>query len=281
MHRERGAMRGGRGSTAVGGLVAVVLLGALTGCTDRVPAAAPATSVKSVAHGSSAPGAATPRERPIPSGSASGTGAPGQSASPGTGAGAGAVSPSGSASASPTPGAPGPGTHTGPVDDGGEDARIFCSPTALSFAFRVVDPAGRAGPRHGPDARTGDARAGDARAGADAVLVARNTSGHTCVLHGTPTLTVLDGSGRGAPLVSTPAQPFAKPFALHPGANGVARVHYSARRGCPATGTAVRVTLPGSDAAITVPVLDGHGRPAALALCGPAPRTGPFKPGFG
>ncbi|MEU6052040.1 DUF4232 domain-containing protein [Streptomyces xanthochromogenes] len=268
MHRERGAMRGGRGSTAVGGLVAVVLLGALTGCTDRVPAAAPATSVKSVAHGSPAPGAATPRERPIPSGSASGTGAPGQSASPG--AGAGAVSPSGSAPASPTPGA-GPGTPTGPVDDGGEDARIFCSPTALSFAFRVVDPPGKAGPRHGPDARTG----------ADAVLVARNTSGHTCVLHGTPTLTVLDASGRGAPLVSTPAQPFAKPFALHPGANGVARVHYSARRGCPATGTAVRVTLPGSDAAITVPVLDGHGRPAALALCGPAPRTGPFKPGFG
>ncbi|MFB7643330.1 DUF4232 domain-containing protein [Streptomyces sp. NPDC056084] len=268
-------MRGGRGSTgggtAVVGLVAAVLLGALTGCTDRVPAA-PATSVKSVAHSSPAPGAATPRERPTPSASASGTGAgtglPGSTPS----AGAGSAALSGSAGATPPPGNPGTGTGTptGPADDGGEDARVFCSPTALSFTFRVVDPPGRGAPRHGADAR----------AGGDAVLVARNTSGHICVLHGTPTLTVLADGGRGAPLVSTPAQPFAKPFALHPGAGGVARVHYSPRRGCPAVGSTVRVTLPGRDAAIMVAVLDAHGHPAALPLCGPAPRTGPFKPGF-
>ncbi|MFE9120503.1 DUF4232 domain-containing protein [Streptomyces sp. NPDC007172] len=264
-------MRGDRGSaaggTAVVGLVAV-LLGALTGCTDRVPAAAPATSVRSVAHSSPAPGAPTPRERPIPSASASGTGVgrPGAVPSPG----AGSVVPSGPAAATPPPGKPGTGTPTGPADDGGEDARVFCSPTALSFAFRVVDPSGRGVPRHGADAR----------AGGDAVLVARNTSGHICVLRGTPTLTVLADGGRGAPLVSTPAQPFAKPFVLHPGANGVARIRYSPRRGCPAVGSTVRVTLPGYDAAILVAVLDAHGHPAALPLCGPAPRTGPFKPGF-
>ncbi|MGW8729365.1 DUF4232 domain-containing protein [Streptomyces sp. NPDC055808] len=261
-------MRRGRGSAAVVGLVAAaVLLGALTACTDRVPAAAPGTAVRSVAHSSSAPASATPRERPVPSAAASGPGTPGPGPSPG----AGSVTPSGSPSASATPGTPGSADpHTGPVGDGGEDARVFCSPTALSFTFRVVDPPGQGGPRHGAEVRSGG----------DAVLVARNTSGHTCVLHGTPTLTVLDAGGRGTPLSATPAQPSAKPFALHPGANGVARVHYFARRGCPAVGSAVRVALPGSDAAITVAVLDEHGHPAALALCGPAPRTGPFKPGF-
>ncbi|MFE9404605.1 DUF4232 domain-containing protein [Streptomyces sp. NPDC006530] len=259
-------MRGARGRGAAVGLV--VLLAALTSCTDRVPAAAPASSAHPVAHSSTAASSTTPRERPAPSGPTPAPGATGQSPSPESLPGAA----SGAPSATPRPSPSGTDTRTGPIDDGGDDARAFCAPTALSFTFRTAD-----GPR-GP----GGSRPGaDVRAESDAVLVVRNTSGHTCVLHGAPTLTVLDDSGHGAPLVSAPAKPFAKPFALHPGANGVARVHHTPRRGCASHGSAVRVTLPGSDTAITVAVLDAHGRPAALALCGPAPRTGPFKPGFG
>ncbi|MCT9092690.1 DUF4232 domain-containing protein [Streptomyces sp. ASQP_92] len=259
-------MRGVRGRGAAVGLV--VLLAALTSCTDRVPAAAPASSAHPVAHSSTAASSTTPRERPAPSGPTPAPGATGQSPSPESLPGAA----SGAPSATPRPSPSGTDTRTGPIDDGGDDARAFCAPTALSFTFRTAD-----GPR-GP----GGSRPGaDVRAESDAVLVVRNTSGHTCVLHGAPTLTVLDDSGHGAPLVSAPAKPFAKPFALHPGANGVARVHHTPRRGCASHGSAVRVTLPGSDTAITVAVLDAHGRPAALALCGPAPRTGPFRPGFG
>ncbi|MFD9629248.1 DUF4232 domain-containing protein [Streptomyces violascens] len=256
----------GRGAVIVG---LAVLLGALTACTDRVPAAAPGTGTTAVSNGSSAPRSGTPQEQsPGPSVPATGRSTAAQSPQPGAGSATPAVPPS----ATPPPSVPGTDTRTGPFEDGGEDARVFCSPSALSLTFRTGgDARGSSGSRPGADVR----------GGSDAVLLVRNTSGHTCVLHGAPTLTVLDDSGRAAPLVSTPAKPFAKPFALHPGANGVAKVHYTPLHGCPARGSTVRVTLPGSDTVNTLPVLDSHGRPAALSLCGPAPRTGPFRPGFG
>ncbi|KOU37577.1 DUF4232 domain-containing protein [Streptomyces sp. WM6378] len=256
----------GRGAAIVG---LAVLLGALTACTDRVPAAAPGTGTTTVSHSSGAPrSGAAQQTPPDPSAPATGRSTAAQSPQPG----AGPATPPAPSSASPTPSVPGTDTRTGPFDDGGEDARVFCSPSALSLTFRTGgDVRGGAGSRPGADVRTAG----------DAVLVVRNTSGHTCVLHGAPTLTILDDSGQGSPLVSTPVKPFAKPFALHPGANGVAKVHYTPLRGCPARGSTVRVTLPGSDTVNTVAVLDTHGRPAALPLCGPAPRTGPFRPGFG
>ncbi|MFG3282873.1 DUF4232 domain-containing protein [Streptomyces sp. NPDC048111] len=247
-----------------------MLVAALAACTDRVPSATPGTTAKTVAHGTpSATPSGTSAARPGPS-----TTAPAASPStPGPPDGTGSPAPSGPPAASPAPSTPAPGTATptGPVDDGGEDARVFCSPTALSIAVRVLGDSARPGnPRHGAGPRSGG----------EAVLVVRNISGHTCVLHGTPTLTVLDDRGRAAPLASVPAQPFAKPFALHPGANGVARARFAAPGGCAAKGATARVTLPGSKAPVTVAVVDAHGRPATLPLCGPAPRTGPFKPGF-
>uniref|UniRef100_A0AAU2V6Y0 DUF4232 domain-containing protein n=1 Tax=Streptomyces sp. NBC_00003 TaxID=2903608 RepID=A0AAU2V6Y0_9ACTN len=261
-------MRRARGrGTAVVGLA--MLLAALTGCTDRVPAAAPGTGTTTVSHSSSAPRSGSSQEQPpAPSISAPGQSTAAKSPQPGASSATPPVSPS----ASPAPSIPGTDIRTGQPGDGGEDARVFCSPSALSLTFRTAgDLRGGAGSRPGADVRAAD----------DAVLVVRNTSGHTCVLHGAPTLSILDDSGRAAPLVSTPAKPFAKPFALHPGANGIAKVHYTPRRGCPVRGSTVRVTLPGSDTVNTLPVLDAHGRPSALALCGPAPRTSPFRPAFG
>ncbi|MFF4181821.1 DUF4232 domain-containing protein [Streptomyces sp. NPDC001691] len=257
----------GRGRVAVVGLA--VLLAALTACTDRVPSGADGTGVKTAAHGSAAPPSGAPRERPAPPLPAPGDAGP--SPSPG----AESPDPSdpsalpGSPTATPPPGTPGPDTRTGPPGDGGEDARGFCSATSLSLSFRVAD-----------DVR-GSRPGADAKAAGDAILVVRNTSGHTCVLHGTPAVVLLDAGGRAAPLAAAPAKPFAKPFALHPGANGVARMYFAPGRDCPARGTSVRVTLPGSDSPSTLPVLDTKGRPATLPLCGPAPRTGPFRPGFG
>ncbi|MFJ8311782.1 MULTISPECIES: DUF4232 domain-containing protein [unclassified Streptomyces] len=240
-----------------------VLLGALTGCTDGVPAAAPGTGGPTVRSGSPAPEARASRGQPHPAAPAS----PGPSGTPQSPPpSAGPTAPAGSPAASPAPSLPGTDTRTGPGDDGGEDARTNCPPTALSFTFRT-----------GGNART----PGDVRAGGDAVLAVRNTSGHACVLHGSPALTLTDDKGRAAPLTSTPALPYAQAFALHPGASGTARVHYNARRACQILGSAVRVTLPGSDTASTLPVLDAHGRPTALPLCGPPLRIGPFKPGFG
>ncbi|MFG2722403.1 DUF4232 domain-containing protein [Streptomyces sp. NPDC048416] len=263
-------------------LCAVLCVAALTACTDRVPPAASGSGsgTTTVAGGSHSPESGTSRERAgsRPSVPASGNGNGNGTAEPGPTSGA-AVS-SGALGAtpaalpvppthSPSPSATGAQLPTRPADDGGEDARVFCSPTALSFTFRVANgPSGGGGSRHGADARVQD----------DAVLVARNTSGHTCVLRGLAELTVTDATGRLS-IPSALTEAAAKPFALHPGAGGTAHVRYLTLPGC--RGTTVRVTLPGFDSASTVPALDAHGRPATLSVCGPAIRTGEFKPGFG
>ncbi|MET9359845.1 DUF4232 domain-containing protein [Streptomyces sp. NPDC006632] len=250
----------------------------MTACTDGVPPAAPGAGAGSttVAHGSSAPApSGLPRERPGASTptatSTAGPGAPGRSPAPSASGATPATPAAAPSTAVPSPSVgTGPATgRPGPADDGGEDARVFCSPTALSLVLRVANP-----PRAGGGSRSG----ADVRAPGEAVLVARNTSGHTCVLRGFPTLTFTDDAGRPSS-ASTPAKPFAKPFALHPGSGGVARVHYTARRGC--RGIAVRVTLPGSATADSVPAVDAHGRPATLSVCGAAVRVGAFTPGFG
>ncbi|MFI6683066.1 DUF4232 domain-containing protein [Streptomyces sp. NPDC050485] len=270
---RRGRTIPGQAGAALAGLVA--LLGALTGCTDGVPTAAPGTGASSARPGSPAPEARASQAQQPPAAPASPPGRSGTPQSPPPSA-APAAPPSPPA-ASPPPPLPGTDTRTGPGDDGGEDARTYCPPTALSFTFRT------AGDARTPDnARTaGDARsAGDVRAGGDAVLAVRNTSGHACVLHGSPALTLTDDTGRSS-LTSAPAKPYAQAFALHPGASGTARVHYAARRDCRTRGSTVRVTLPGSGTASTLPVLDAHGRPTTLPLCGPPLLIGPFKPGFG
>ncbi|MCX5388300.1 DUF4232 domain-containing protein [Streptomyces sp. NBC_00083] len=267
-----GGIRTARNDRAPGG-IALAVLGALlcaslTACTDPATASAP-SGATTVSHGATAPAPpGSPREHPGASdpgaghGSASGSPAPTATLT---------VTPSAAPSAPlPSPSRSDSGTGTGgtaPSDDGGEDARVFCSPTALSFVLRL------------PGAAHGAARPGsDVRAAGDAVLVARNTSGHTCVLRGLPALTVTDDTGRTL-FTAERAKPFTKPFALHPGAGGVARVHFVARRGC--RGTAVRVAVPGSGTANGVPVVDAQGRPAALSVCGPTVRIGQFTPGFG
>ncbi|MEU9099121.1 DUF4232 domain-containing protein [Streptomyces sp. NPDC048361] len=280
-----GTVNGGASNSGTG-VAAVAVLGALlcaslTACTGPTTAASPVGNAgigtATVSHGASAPAhSGSPHGHPA---STTDPGSAGRSPTPSLttavitpGASPSAPAPSASGSARP-PGSATP--RTGPADDGGEDdggedARVFCSPTALSFVFRIADE-----PRGGRGSRPPGA---DVRAPGDAVLVARNTSGHTCVLRGFPTLTVTDDTGR--PLITaTRTKPFTKPFALHPGAGGVARVHYTAHRGCP--GTAVRVSVPGSGTANSVPVLDARGRPALLSVCGPALHIGEFTPGFG
>ncbi|MFE9409771.1 DUF4232 domain-containing protein [Streptomyces sp. NPDC006704] len=268
--RYRGGRRAAGRPVALGAALCALLCLALTACTDgdRVPAATSGPLSATPTRGSTAPRPSTARERPGPFATAPAPGPSGQSPTPDTAP----ATPATSLTSAPSPGATGTAAPDAPLDDGGDDARVFCSPSALSFVLRLAGaPSGAPSPRPG---------AAGVREPAldDAVLVARNTSGHTCVLRGTPTLTVTDDSGR-LTVPAIPAKPFAKPFALHPGAGGAARVRYTARPGC--RGTAVRVAVPGSATANSVPVLDPLGHPAPLSVCPPALRVEAFRPGFG
>ncbi|MFE9553861.1 DUF4232 domain-containing protein [Streptomyces sp. NPDC006703] len=258
---RRGRTSSGRASAALATFV--VLLAALTGCTDGAPTATPGTGATSVRPGAPAQASGTTRAQPSQAAPAS----PAPNGTPPPSTGPATPPPNGPTAATASPGTPGTDPRTGPGDDGGEDARTYCPPTALSFTFRVAG-GGAAGRGHGAGPAMGVA-----------VLTVRNSSGHACVLHGSPALTLTDDAGR-ATLTSAPAKPYAQAFALHPGASGAALVHYTARP-CPDRGSAVRVTLPGSATASTLPVLDPQGRPAVLPLCGPPLSIGPFKPGFG